>query len=83
MDYVGIIVGAAALVSATAALLGNINKSRVKKIDAVCNDVADMKKDIGIIKQASFYSLQAHVEQGANGDVKKTYEDLRDNVFKD
>lgn len=34
------------------------------------------------IKEACFFSLQAHVENGSNGDVKKAYERLKNEIFK-
>jgi hypothetical protein len=83
MDYGNILLGAAAIISASAALFANINKRKQQPIEKLCKDLSELKEDICVIKQASFFSLQAHVEQGANGDVKKAYEKLKGSVFKD
>ena len=40
-----------------------------------------MEKDVSACKEASFASLQAHVEAGANGDVKQAYNRLKENIF--
>jgi len=42
-----------------------------------------MEKDMSVCKEASFASLQAHVEAGANGDVKQAYSRLKDVIFKE
>ena len=83
MDWGSILLGAAAIISALAALFANINKRRHQKVERLCEDLSELKEDICVIKQASFFSLQAHVENGANGDVKKAYEKLKGSVFKD
>ena len=83
MDWGSILLGAAAIISAFAALFANINKKKHETVEKLCKDLSEVKDDIGVIKQASFFSLQAHVEQGANGDVKKAYEQLKGSIFKD
>ena len=40
-----------------------------------------MEKDVSACKEASFASLQAHVEAGANGDVKQAYNRRKENIF--
>ncbi|MBN2879990.1 MAG: hypothetical protein JXN65_10240 [Clostridia bacterium] len=53
-------------------LLTNAGNRKLKNIEI----------DMSVCKEASFASLQAHVEAGANGEVKKAYERLKENVFK-
>jgi hypothetical protein len=83
MDLGNVLLGTAAIISALAALFANINRRRQQPVEKLCEDLSELKEDICVIKQASFFSLQAHVEQGANGDVKKAYEKLKGSVFKD
>ena len=54
-------------------LLTNTGNKRLKK----------MEKGMSVCKEASFASLQAHVESGANGDVKQAYNRLKDVIFKE
>lgn len=83
MEPGSILLGIAAILSALSAIFANINKKKQNKIAELFKAISDLKDDVGIIKKACFFSLKAHVEQGANGDVKKTYEEMRDTVFKE
>ena len=50
-------------------------------VKSVKTEIYNCRKDISITKEASFYALQAHVENGVNGDVKKAHTRLKKNVF--
>ena len=65
--------GAAAVITATSNKRNSIDKMR--------RDISDIKNDMSATKEASFYALEAHVENGANGDVKKAYNRLKKNIF--
>lgn len=91
MDSTVLAVAITALPSTIAAISGivaamNNKKADIAKIDKKIDEVASQVKrcsnDIVITKEASFYALQAHVENGVNGDVKKAHERLKGNVFK-
>lgn len=91
MDSTILAVAITALPSTIAAVSGivaaiNNKKADIekidKKIDTVSKQVKECSNDIAITKEASFYALQAHVENGVNGDVKKAHTRIKDNVFK-
>ncbi len=67
-----IIVGAVPTVAGivTAALSGKSNQ-RLKGIE----------KDMAICKDASYSALEAHVKNGSNGNVKRSYLRLRKSLF--
>lgn len=55
--------------------------NKKNNIESVKKDVKSIKEDVAVTKEASFYALQAHVENGVNGDVKKAHERIKGNVF--
>jgi len=73
--------GIAAIITAVSNRKRSINQVK-KDVGSIKESLKDCIKDIAVTKEASFYALQAHVENGANGDIKKAHTRLKDNVFK-
>jgi len=79
----GILAGAAALGMMLVNLINTMNQRKRGTLERIENDLTDIKADLSVTKEASFYALQGHVEQGVNGDVKKAHTRLRKNIFED
>jgi len=73
--FPSILAGAAAIITAV--------NNRRNNVEDLKKDVKSIKADISVTKEASFYALQAHVENGVNGDVRKAHERLKVNIFND
>jgi len=69
-------------IAGIAALIGAIKNNVKKELKDIRGDVKNLDEKCSVTQEASFFSLQAHVENGANGDVKKAYERQRDYIFK-
>jgi hypothetical protein len=72
--------GIAAIITAISNRRRNIDQIK-KDVSSIKNDLKDCRCDIAVTKEASFYALQAHVENGSNGDIKKAHTRLKNNVF--
>jgi len=75
------LVAIAAVITAISNRKKNLDQIK-KDVSSIKNDLKDCRRDIAVTKEASFYALQAHVENGSNGDIKKAHTRLKDNVFK-
>lgn len=73
--------GIAAIITAVSNRKRNMEQV-TKDVKSIKDDLKDCRRDIAVTKEASFYALQAHVENGSNGDIKKAHTRMKDNVFK-
>ena len=80
--FPSILAGAAAIITAVNNRRNNVEDLK-KDVRSIKDDIHCCKSDISVTKEASFYALQAHVENGVNGDVRKAHERLKVNIFND
>lgn len=73
--------GIAAIITALSNRKRNIDQIK-KDVSSIKENLKDCRCDIAVTKEASFYALQAHVENGCNGDIKKAHTRLKNNVFR-
>jgi len=85
MDKSTIIVAAItatpSVIAGVAAIISAIRNNVKKELKDIREDVKNLDEKCSVTQEASFFSLQAHVENGANGDVKKAYERQREYIF--
>lgn len=74
MELGNILLGSAAIISSVTALVVAARKNKQ-------DQMADVRNDIAVLKEVTYYSLQGIVELGANGDVKKAQQRFEKSLF--
>jgi len=85
MDKTTIIIAAItatpSAIAGIAAIVTAMRNNVKKELKGIKQDVKNLDEKCSVTQEASFFSLQAHVENGSNGDVKKAYERQKEYIF--